>query len=131
MADLPTGTAYVLYPEATAERCTAALVLDVDPGRLMGRGRKDAPDGFTLGQYVNDRPYAASSLLAAALAKVYRSALRGASRDRPALAAAPLPLEIRIPVLRCPGGADLAERFFAPLGWGVADTGGREVPQMG
>ncbi|MFI5893381.1 3' terminal RNA ribose 2'-O-methyltransferase Hen1 [Actinoplanes sp. NPDC051513] len=110
--DVPTGTAYVMYPEATDQRCTAALLLDVDPQRL--RAQRDA---FDLGQYVNDRPYAASSLLAAALAKVFRSALRGASKDRPELAAEPIPLEIRVPVLR--GTADLATRLFAPLGWEV------------
>ena len=110
--DVPTGTAYVLYPEATEERCTAALLLDVDPQRL--RAQRDA---FDLGQYVNDRPYAASSLLAAALAKVFRSALRGASKDRPELAAERIPLEIRVPVLR--GTTDLATRLFEPLGWQV------------
>ncbi|MEU4420678.1 3' terminal RNA ribose 2'-O-methyltransferase Hen1 [Actinoplanes sp. NPDC024001] len=110
--DVPTGTAYVMYPEATDDRCTAALLLDVDPQRL--RAQRDA---FELSQYVNDRPYAASSLLASALAKVFRSALRGASRDRPELAAAAIPLEIRVPVLR--GTNDLVTRLFAPLGWTV------------
>jgi 3' terminal RNA ribose 2'-O-methyltransferase Hen1 len=111
---VPTGTAYVLYPEAEADRCTAALVLDVDPSRLRTRA-----DAFTLGQYVNDRPYAASSLLASALSRVFRSALRGASKDRPDLAGTAIPLEIRVPVLRCRGGYELAERLFAPLGWTV------------
>ncbi|MFF5294954.1 3' terminal RNA ribose 2'-O-methyltransferase Hen1 [Paractinoplanes globisporus] len=111
--DVPTGTAYVMYPEATDDRCTAALLLDVDPQRL-----RDQRDPFDLGQYVNDRPYAASSLLAAALAKVFRSALRGASKDRPELAAERIPLEIRVPVLR--GTVELATRLFAPLGWEVA-----------
>ncbi|MCY1143838.1 3' terminal RNA ribose 2'-O-methyltransferase Hen1 [Actinoplanes sp. Pm04-4] len=113
--DVPTGTAYVLYPEATDERCTAALLLDVDPQRL--RAQQDA---FALGQFVNDRPYAASSLLAGALAKVFRSALRGASKDRPELVGAPLPLQIRVPVLR--GTAELAARLFEPLGWSVTAT---------
>ena len=112
---LPTGTAYVCYPEATPERCTAALLLDVDPRRLAGRQNK----GFTLGRYVNDRPYAASSLLAGALGKVFRSALRYTSKDRPDLAATPIPLELRVPVLRCRGGAELARNLFAPLGWQV------------
>jgi hypothetical protein len=94
--DVPTGTAYVLFPEAGPARCTAALMLDVDPRRL--RVQRDT---FELGQYVNDRPYAASSLLAGAIAKVFRSALRGVSKDRPALAAERIPLEIRVPV----GGA--------------------------
>jgi 3' terminal RNA ribose 2'-O-methyltransferase Hen1 len=125
--EVPTGTAYVFYPEANEERCTAALLLDIDPLRLTaargkhrGRGPAPTPDGFTLGQYVNDRPYAASSLLSSALAKVFRSALRGQSKDRPNLASASIPLEIRVPVLRCRGGAELAIRMFAPLGWTVA-----------
>jgi 3' terminal RNA ribose 2'-O-methyltransferase Hen1 len=113
--DVPTGTAYVMYPEADKDRCTAALLLDVDPQRLHGRR-----DGFELGQYVNDRPYAASSLLAAALAKVFRSALRGVSKDRPELAATPIPLEIHVPVLR--GTSELTTRLFAPLGWQVTAT---------
>ncbi|GIF11627.1 3' terminal RNA ribose 2'-O-methyltransferase Hen1 [Actinoplanes teichomyceticus] len=113
--DMPTGTAYVMYPEATADRCTAALLLDVDPQRLRARA-----DTFELGQYVNDRPYAASSLLASALAKVFRTALRGASKDRPELAAEAIPLEIRVPVLR--GGAELVTRLFGPLGWTVTAT---------
>ncbi|SCL59331.1 3' terminal RNA ribose 2'-O-methyltransferase Hen1 [Micromonospora citrea] len=124
--DVPVGTAYVFYPEAGEQRCTAALLLEVDPLRLAGargkgRGRQQAatPEGFTLGRYVNDRPYAASSLLSSALSRVYRSALRGESRERPELAGTPIPLEVRVPVLRCRGGADVAVRMFAPLGWAV------------
>ncbi|MER7330862.1 MULTISPECIES: 3' terminal RNA ribose 2'-O-methyltransferase Hen1 [unclassified Micromonospora] len=127
--DVPVGTAHVFYPEAGEQRCTAALLLDVDPLRLAGargkgRGRHQAPtpEGFTLGRYVNDRPYAASSLLSSALSKVYRSALRGESRERPELARTPIPLEVRVPVLRCRGGADVAVRMFGPLGWTVTAT---------
>ncbi|MEU5939120.1 3' terminal RNA ribose 2'-O-methyltransferase Hen1 [Micromonospora sp. NPDC047548] len=125
--ELPAGTAHVFYPEAGEERCTAALLVDIDPQRLgtgRGRGRRQAtaPDSFTLGQYVNDRAYAASSLLASALSTVFRSALRGESRDRPELAGTALPLEVRVPVLRCRGGADVAVRLFAPLGWTVTAT---------
>lgn len=122
--DLPAGTAHVLYPEADEQRCTAALLVELDPLRLGGRGRTRTatPDTFTLGQYVNDRPYAASSLLSSALAKVFRSALRGDSRDRPELASTAIPLEVRVPVLRCRGGADLAVRVFTPLGWTVTAT---------
>ena len=114
--DLPTGTAYVFYPDATAERCTAALLVDVDPQRLRSRDRNDPG---TLGQYVNDRPYAASSLLASALGKVFRSALRGASKDRPELVNQPIPLDVHVPVLRCRGEA---ERLFEPMGWTVTAT---------
>ncbi|MFY1688737.1 3' terminal RNA ribose 2'-O-methyltransferase Hen1 [Plantactinospora sp. WMMB782] len=128
---IPTGTAYVVYPEAGTERCTAALLLDIDPLALAGarsrrgrsgRGGNPTPDGFTLGQYVNDRGYAASSLLSSALSTVFRSALRGNSRERPELAATPIPLELRVPALRCRGGVELAGKLFAPLGWTVAAT---------
>ncbi|GAB7190378.1 3' terminal RNA ribose 2'-O-methyltransferase Hen1 [Kineococcus sp. NUM-3379] len=115
---LAAGTAHVLYPEATPGRCTAALLLEVDPVALV-RGPKAAPEGFALGRYVNDRPYAASSLLAVALASVFRTALAGRCASRPELAATALPLELRVPVLPCRGGADLAHRLFAPLGWRV------------
>jgi 3' terminal RNA ribose 2'-O-methyltransferase Hen1 len=113
------GTAHVLYPEATAERCTAAVLLEVDPIALVRSGRGRSSEGFTLGQYVNDRPYAASSLLAVALGKLFRTAMNGRCDARPDLAARPIPLEIHIPALPCRGGAPLAERFFAPLGWTV------------
>ncbi|MBO4139967.1 3' terminal RNA ribose 2'-O-methyltransferase Hen1 [Micromonospora tulbaghiae] len=117
--DLPAGAAHVFYPEADEARCTAALLVEVDPLKLSGGRKNRAPEGFALGQYVNDRPYAASSLLSSALAKVFRSALRGESRDRPELAASAIPLAVRVPVLRCRGGAELAVRIFAPLGWTV------------
>lgn len=114
------GTAHVLYPEATTERCTAALLLEVDPVALVrrgkGKGRGQAPDS-ALAQYVNDRPYAASSLLAVALAKVFKSALHGACAALPERAAAPLPLRIEIPALPARGGAGLVSRLFGPLGW--------------
>ena len=113
-----TGTAHVFYPEAGEERCTAALLLEVDPVGLVRSARGSAPDA-ALGQYVNDRPYAASSLLAVALGRAFASARRGVSKERPELAERPLPLEVHLPALSCRGGAPAAERFFAPLGWSV------------
>ncbi|WP_308036100.1 3' terminal RNA ribose 2'-O-methyltransferase Hen1 [Streptomyces rhizosphaericus] len=116
------GTAHVLYPEATAERCTAALLLEVDPVALVrrgrGKGRGGAPDS-ALAQYVNDRPYAASSLLAVALSAVFSSALRGQCKARPELPERALPLRIELPALPARGGAALVERLFEPLGWAV------------
>ena len=113
------GSAHVFYPEATDERCTAAVLLEIDPIGLVRSGRGRAAEGFTLGQYVNDRPYAASSLLAVALAKLFRTAMNGRCDARPELAARAIPLEIHVPALPCNGGSDLAERLFAPLGWNV------------
>ncbi|MEU6081567.1 3' terminal RNA ribose 2'-O-methyltransferase Hen1 [Streptomyces sp. NPDC047108] len=116
------GTAHVLYPEATAERCTAALLLEVDPVALVrrgrGKGRGGAPDA-ALAQYVNDRPYAASSLLAVALSSVFSSAIKGQCKARPELVDAPLPLRVEVPALPARGGPDLVTRLFAPLGWTV------------
>ncbi|MGW1951401.1 3' terminal RNA ribose 2'-O-methyltransferase Hen1 [Streptomyces sp. NPDC001920] len=131
------GKAHVLYPEADAERCTAALLLEVDAVALVrrgkGKGRGGAPDA-ALAQYVNDRPYAASSLLAVALSGVFSSAMRGVCNARPERAAAPLPLRIEVPALPARGGPELVRRLFEPLGWAVTaepvplDT---EFPQWG
>lgn len=114
------GTAHILYPEASAERCTAALLLEVDPVALVrrgkGKGRGGAPDS-ALAQYVNDRPYAASSLMSVALSTVFRSALRGVCNALPERAEAPLPLRIEVPALPARGGADLVHKLFGPLGW--------------
>jgi len=120
--DLSVGTAHVFYPEATEQRCTAALLLEVDPIALV-RGRKGpSGEGFSLGQYVNDRPYAASSMLAVAMSRVFKTAMTGRCDARPELAANPIPLEINVAVLPCRGGPDLARRLFEPLGWTVEAT---------
>src|SRR5687767_13895060 len=92
--ELPFGRAHVLYPEASAERCTAALLLEIDPVGLVRR--KPGGEGFGLAQYVNDRPYVASSFLSVAIAEVYGSALAGRSRDRPELAETAIPLTARL-----------------------------------
>jgi 3' terminal RNA ribose 2'-O-methyltransferase Hen1 len=113
------GTAHVFYPEATDARCTAALMLEVDPVALVRGRRGSGGEGFALGQYVNDRPYAASSMLAMALKEVFRTALTGRCDARPDFASDQVPLEIRVPALPCRGGEPLARRVFEPLGWTV------------
>lgn len=113
------GTAHVVYPQVGADRCTAALLLDLDPVELARTGRGSGGDGFTLGQYVNDRPYAASSLLAVAVGRVFGSAMKGRCAARPELAETPIPLDIHLPVLPCRGGPEFARRLFEPLGWNV------------
>jgi 3' terminal RNA ribose 2'-O-methyltransferase Hen1 len=105
------GTAHVYYPRADDEECTVALLLEIDPIGLV-RGRQD---GFALAQYVNDRPYAAGSMLAVAMGSVFRTAMTGRCDSRPDLAARPIPLRIEIPAV--PG--DLAHRLFEPLAWTV------------
>lgn len=113
------GTARVFYPEASPERCTAALLLEIDPVRLARTRSRDLADS-SLAQYVNDRPYAASSLLAVAMGDVFRTARAGRCDARPGLAASPIPLEIGLPALPCAGGEPVARRLFEPLGWHVA-----------
>lgn len=108
------GQAYVFYPEASDARCTAALLLDISP---VGLVRRDDRSGFALEQYVNDRPYAASSFLSVAIAQVFSSALQGRSKDRPELADAPLPLEAQITALPSRGGDGLLRSLFEPLGY--------------
>ena len=56
-------------------------------GWSAGTGRRG--EGFALAQYVNDRPYAASSMLAVALGRVFRTAITGRCDARPELAATP------------------------------------------
>lgn len=117
------GQAHVFYPEATNERCTAALLLDVDPVGLVRNRRGPAGEGGTLDQYVNDRPYVASSFLSVAIARVLGSALGGRSKGRPELTNVPLSLTARLSVLPSRGGEKFLRRLFEPLGYEVAVTG--------
>lgn len=115
------GSATVVYPQASVERCTAALLLEVDAIALARTRGRAAPD-YALAQYVNDRPYAASSLLAVALGDVFRTARAGRCSARPELPERPIALEITVPALPCRGGPELAHAVFAPLGWSVEAT---------
>lgn len=110
--ELAFGNAYVAYPEATEERCTAALVVDVDTVGLV-RKREG------LAQYVNDRPYAASSFLSVAMTRAFGTALSGRSKDRPELVTVPMPLELRIIGVPCRGGEQILRQLFEPLGYAV------------
>jgi len=114
---VPFGAAHVFYPEATEERCTVALVLDVDPVGLVRRGRGGG--SFALAQYVNDRPYVASSLLSVALVTVLKSAMAGTCKGHEELAATPIALEAALPAVPARGGEALVRALFEPLGYDV------------
>jgi 3' terminal RNA ribose 2'-O-methyltransferase Hen1 len=116
--ELSFGKGYVFYPEATDERCTAALLLEIDPVALV-RGRGPAGDGGQLEQYVNDRPYTASSFLSVAMGRVFATAMSGRSKDRQVLADTAIPLTAHLPVIAARGGAELVRRLFEPLGYAV------------
>jgi 3' terminal RNA ribose 2'-O-methyltransferase Hen1 len=118
--DLAFGRAHVFYPEASPDRCTASLLVEVDPIGLVRRGR--GRPAFALAEYVNDRPYVASSFMSTAIAKVYGTALSGRTDDFDALAATPLPLDAHLPVVGCRGGQDLARDLFEPLGYEVTTS---------
>jgi len=111
--ELPFGKAEVFYPEASPERCTAALVLNIDPISLKRR----RTGGFELEQYVNDRPYVASSLMSVAIARVYGSALKGRCDERPDLVGQAIPLRAGLSALPSRGGTQLLHDLFEPLGY--------------
>lgn len=117
--ELSFGKVHVFYPEVSDARCTAALLLDVDPVWLVRGRRGPAGDGGTLDQYVNDRPYVASSLMSVAIAQVFGSALGGRSKERQDLADTSIPLIARLAVLPCRGGEEFLRRLFEPLGYRV------------
>ncbi len=117
------GQAHGFYPEAREDFCRFALLLDVDPVALV-RGRGGKRSEGLLAQYVNDRPYAASSFLSVAISRVLSTALGGRSKGRQELADQPLPLAATVTPLPCRGAEDVAERLFAPLGYRVETAGG-------
>ena len=111
------GQVHVFYPEACEDRCTAALLLDVDPVAMV-RGRGGISQ-TSLAQYVNDRPYVASSFMSVAIAQVFGPALDGRSKERAELAKTPIPLVAKLEVLPCRGGENLLYEIFQPLGYEI------------
>ena len=111
------GQAHVFYPEAAEDRCTAALLLDVDPVAMV-RGRGGVSQ-TVLAQYVNDRPYVASSFMSVAIAQLLGPALDGRSKERPELTSTPIPLVATLEVLPCRGGENFVYEVFQPLGYEI------------
>lgn len=121
--DLAFGRAHVFYPEAEKDRCTAALLLDVDSVGLVRRSYGQHRENFALAEYVNDRPYVSSSFMSVAIAKVYSSALSGKCKDRPELVETTIPLSAKLSILPCRGGDQFLRRLFEPLGYSVISEG--------
>jgi 3' terminal RNA ribose 2'-O-methyltransferase Hen1 len=117
--DLAFGQAHVVYPEVSEARCTAGLLLDIDPVGLVRRRQKSIGEGYGLTQYVNDRPYVASSFMSVAIAQVFSSALGGKCKDKPGLVDLPFPFEVGLPVLPCRGGEYFLKGLFEPLNYEV------------
>ncbi len=119
VAELGFGTARVVFPEASDQRCEAAVLVDVDPVGLVRDRRRAAASRFALAHYVNDRPYVASSFLSVAIGRLFGTAMTGRSKERQELADRAIPLEARLPVVPCRGGESLARRLFEPLGYTI------------
>jgi len=114
-ADLSFGKAHVFYSAAEPARCTAHLLLEIDPVELVRGARK-------LEDYVNDRPYVASSYLTVALGRVFGTALSGKCSQRPELVDTRLPLEVTVEAVPARGGIELLRKLFEPLGYQVTAT---------
>ena len=119
--ELGFGNAHVFWPEATAERATAALLLDIDPLKLI-RG-----PGAVLSDYVNDRAYVSSSFLSVALSRVFGQALGSRCKERPELAGRPIPLEVQVAAVPCRGGDAMVNTLFGPLGYKIETSIGATV----
>lgn len=111
------GKAHLFYPEATSEKCTAALLLDIDTVGLV-RGKRGPGDGGTLEQYVNDRPYVLSSFTSVALGRIFGTAMAGRSKNRQELAEQRIPLTAALSVVAC-RRESLLQELFEPLGYRV------------
>lgn len=118
--ELSSGKAYVFYPEVSDTKSTAALLLDINPIDLA-RGKLGTRDGG-LFDYVNDRPYVASSFMSTALARVFNSAMNGRCDEFPELAQTPLDLTACVHMLPCRGNENLPSEIFEPLGYTVRTT---------
>ncbi|WKN33789.1 3' terminal RNA ribose 2'-O-methyltransferase Hen1 [Porifericola rhodea] len=117
---LSSGKAQIFYPEASEDKCTVALLLDIDPISLVRNARNTASESFTLGHYVNDRPYVASSLMSVAIAKAFSTAMNGTCANRPEAVDKVMPFEVNLSALPAPkGGELLIRKLFEPLGYEV------------
>ena len=119
-AELSVGKAHVFYPEYSQEKTTAALLLEIDPVGMVRNAKNFTGKEFLLGQYVNDRPYVASSFMSSAISKVFSSALNGNCKEHPEYVEEALSLTVKISVIPAPrGGELLIKNLFEPLGYSI------------
>jgi 3' terminal RNA ribose 2'-O-methyltransferase Hen1 len=118
--EIKNGKAHIFYTVANEDICTCALLLDIDPVGLVRGNGGTSVNPFALEQYVNDRPYVASSLMSSAIVKSFGSALNGKCKDKPELVDTAIPLEVKLSVLPVSGGVEVLHRMFEPLGYSVS-----------
>jgi len=117
---LSIGQAHIFYPEVSNERTTVSLLLDINPMDLAKSKKNIVRKGFSLAQYVNDRPYVASSFMSVALAKAFSTAMNGTCKNKPKLVNENMDFEVEVSVLHSPlGGENLIKRLFEPLGYEI------------
>jgi len=130
--ELSFGAAHVFYPVVQHDRCVACLLLEVDPvGMVRGKNRDSS---LLVEQYVNDRPFTASSFLSVAISQVFGSALAGKCREIPELAKETFDLTATIDTLAVRGDVGMIARLFEPLGYSVTADGrllDSEFPEWG
>ncbi|MFI2742740.1 3' terminal RNA ribose 2'-O-methyltransferase Hen1 [Zhouia sp. PK063] len=116
--DLAVGKVHIFYPESNEEKTTVALLLDIDSIDMVRGTRNLSGREFSLGQYVNDRPYVASSFMSVAISKAFSTAMNGKCKNKPELVDVEMPFEVKISVLPAPkGGELLIRKLFEPLGY--------------
>jgi 3' terminal RNA ribose 2'-O-methyltransferase Hen1 len=113
-SQLSFGTVNIFYPEATSQRCTVAMLIAIDTIEMVRGSNSSGMD-----QYVNDRPYVASSFFSVAMARVFTSALNGQCTTHPELVEVKMPISVNISMLPCDGGVSLLKRLFEPSGYRV------------
>lgn len=116
--DFPWAKAHVFYPEASHERCTIALAVELLTHKLNPNNRGTAHSRQE--HFVNDRAYAATSHLALVINQLFSQAYASQNKDKPELSNTPLPLEVWLPTVPRGRHPDTASQLFEPLGYTVA-----------
>ncbi|MBO9200619.1 MULTISPECIES: 3' terminal RNA ribose 2'-O-methyltransferase Hen1 [Niastella] len=117
--EISSGVAHIFYPEVSETKCTVCLLLDIDPVGLVRRNSGPRGNDFALEQYVNDRPYVASSFMSAAIVKAFSTAMSGRCKDKPELVNVPIPLEVELAAIPVRGGEAVVKELFEPLGYTI------------
>ncbi|HEY7356454.1 MAG TPA: 3' terminal RNA ribose 2'-O-methyltransferase Hen1 [Ktedonobacterales bacterium] len=112
------GKVWAFYPEVADDHLTIACLTEIDPVGLV-RGPASAA---LLEQYVNDRPYVASSLTSVALKTAFATAMSGRSQSHPERVTEKVRWETTLPAVACEAGENLIRRLFTPLGYMVTTT---------
>src|SRR3954467_8683598 len=117
--EITAGKVHIFYTEVSDEKCTVALLLDIDPIGLVRKNTGPSGNDFALEQYVNDRPYVASSFMSAAISKAFGTAMNGRCKDKPELVTVPMPLEVELAAIPVRGGEAVVKQLFEPLGYTI------------